>query len=320
MKGFKKILVLENDIEKQGLPNIIEDILEASSTPYDVWWWFSQSIRQHSAEGIQRFAETHGNTFYLSYPSFVGWDNSFEDKLHLFKVLKEHGIKLNIGICHYPNFFNYLVKKMYEFNRKTYIEDLECYNILKECVEFHNIYDINYLSVRSSDNIENELKLITWEDLSKYFFKCKESKKDKDFDSVKVLATGEIYPVYHVSIDKENINESYLNLYIEGDYNSKFKFSDLERFVPKPKRKYKPRAFKPKFTGRKIKILELPPIGEDVIGLVVGNIVEELDRKKNGIVEAKWAKNRGIWILNGNNKPVKLLDERGAREYKIILE
>ena len=90
---INQILVLENDIEPQGLPHLLRRTLKYSPVPYNVWWWFSQYVIQHPEDSLRRFSEIQSDTLLLSQPSFAGWDNAFEDKMDLFVTLMEKGIK-----------------------------------------------------------------------------------------------------------------------------------------------------------------------------------------------------------------------------------
>lgn len=57
MKKFDKMLVLENDIQHQGLPDHLQDIIDINKKPADIWWWFGEDVRQNTAKSFKRFAE-----------------------------------------------------------------------------------------------------------------------------------------------------------------------------------------------------------------------------------------------------------------------
>ena len=201
MNNIKKFLILENDIQHQGLPYILTDCLETiPEIPYDVWYWFGEDVRQNPEKSFARFAAVESETLILSYPSFVGYGNSFEGKLHLFKVLKDKGIKLNLALMKYPDFYWYVVKWMNDDNHnpKKKAEEIE---VLKKVLDYHTIgyFTYNDIVIHEKPFFES-IKDITWESLEGYYYprksKCKE------------ISTGVIREVNHVYIKEDKVEDS----------------------------------------------------------------------------------------------------------------
>lgn len=202
---INKVLILENDSEFQGLPTVLKDIVEENDhLKFETWFWFGEDVRQNTEKSFKRFAALQPDTMLLTYPSFVGVGNSFEGKLRLFAALMEKGIKIKISVIFYPDFYWYLVKwandMMDPRKKKVDIETL------KLVLQYHEIYTIKYLDVhRSHQKTDfNELKRLTWEDLSKHCFLRKEK--------VKVVKTGEVYPLMYVHINVDQPDKSTVNL------------------------------------------------------------------------------------------------------------
>lgn len=200
-----KILVLENDIEHQGLPDVLQEIVEENDEyDFDIWWWFGEDVKQNTEKSFKRFAEaSKNNILCISYPSFVGYGNSFDSKLFLFTKLMEQGIKLKLGICYYPDFFWFLVKWANDINKsyKTKKEKLTTINLLKKNLEFHEIYNINWSDAyMSKTKLHDNLTRLNWDSLSKYIFESDEI--------VKVKATGEKKELRYIYINIDKPFES----------------------------------------------------------------------------------------------------------------
>ncbi len=197
----KKFLILENDTPHQGLPDMLTDCLEMiSDVPYDVWYFFNVDVQNHPKESLARFAAVESDTLILSYPSFVGYGNSFEGKLRLFKTLKDKGIRLNLAIMKYPDFYWYLVKWVNDenYNPKKKKEEIE---ILKEVLDFHSIGYFRYddVVIREIPFFE-AIKSITWESLELYYYPRK--------SKVKEISTGIVREVEYVFIREDNVEYS----------------------------------------------------------------------------------------------------------------
>lgn len=203
---FKDILILENDTERQGLPDILQDILDNEKVPHKTWWWFKQDVLQNTQESFKRFSEVSKDTMLLSYPSFLGWDNTFESHLHLFKELMKKGIKLKICIIYHPNFYLCVLNYMTELEgSKKQIETK--LNELKEMLNFHEIYATNYYAISVYDSLLKDASTrLTYEWLKENYY----VKGDKICN----LETNKIHTVSFCIINekKESINDSYVVL------------------------------------------------------------------------------------------------------------
>lgn len=222
MKNIKRFLVLENDIESQGLPDILKDCLDVSTDiPYEVWWWFNQSVIQETKKSFERFKKVKPDTLLITYPSFVGYDNSFESKLRLFKELKDQGIKIKIGVLYYKSFYWFLVKWLHEYGagmgdfqkKKKEIE------ILKECLAYHHICYFTYEDVSFKDvPILDAIKRITWKSLEKKYFPEKQK--------FKINKTGEIKTVYNIYINTDYPEKSHIGYATETKKGSHYSSSN----------------------------------------------------------------------------------------------
>lgn len=218
---YKDLLILENDSFK--IPHYLQDILDETSIPFEIWFWFAEDVRQNTQKSFARFAAIKSTTFLITSPSFVGLGNSFEGKLFLFKKLMEAGIKINIGVMYYPDFYWFLVKWLHETG--AYIgsqkkKNLEI-NSLKKCLSFHRIYRLDSNNVLIEDQpLFESMELITWETLMPNYFPTKLK--------VKVKSTGEIWPIYWTYINIDDPEKSEITLHMPDQPNNKFKLSEIE--------------------------------------------------------------------------------------------
>ncbi len=168
--NHSKLVVLENDIEHQGLPECIKDILdEHKETPHEIWWWFGEDVRQNPEKSISKFKSLAPDSFFISQPSFVGYGNSFDGKLFLFKKLMDFGVKISLGIAYYPDFYWFLINWMGEQRRPSV--RIELFDQLKACLEFHEISYASPVDIQCTDADQLSLfKRLTWKDLMQNYF------------------------------------------------------------------------------------------------------------------------------------------------------
>ena len=98
MEPFNKIVILENDEERQGLPDSMQAIIDHDTTheiEKQVWWWFGEDVRQNTEQSFAKFKALAPDTLFFTNPSFAGYGNSFDGKLFLFKT--SHIILTSIG-------------------------------------------------------------------------------------------------------------------------------------------------------------------------------------------------------------------------------
>lgn len=212
MKEYKDILVLENDIKE--VPYILERALNKEQVPIEYWYNFNYSFYHNSSENFLRLKNLSLDTLVVTNPSFVGADNQFSGYLNLFLKMKEHGIKLDIAIIYYPNFFTYLLR--YLANEQNYMKKENNHRMIKEVLDYHNVYEF-------SNTISDSVK-ITYESLMEYYI---ETHKKLNITNCRIKATGEVYPAYFVYY-ADTLNGSFINLYIENEYNNKFTFDEIE--------------------------------------------------------------------------------------------
>ena len=186
MKSFDKLVVLENDIEHQGLPDSMQDILDENKhTEHQIWWWFGEDVRQNPEKSMMQFNALAANSLFITQPSFVGYGNSFEGKLFLFKKLMEVGIKISIGIAYYPNFYWFLINWLGDIQSRPKVDRQRLFEDLKACVNYHDIYYADSVELKTTDKrlLDCFLKL-TWDDLMVNYF-------EKGME-VRIKATGEV--------------------------------------------------------------------------------------------------------------------------------
>lgn len=209
---FNKILILENDIESQGLPDVIQDIIDTENVPYETWWWFKQDILQNTADCIKRFAKISKDTMLLTYPSFIGWDNTFESHLHLFEELMKKQIKIRICVVYYSSFYLYVLKYMSNLNgsKKQIQAKLDS---LKAILEYHEIYSTEYYKVAVKDiSLKNASTRLTFEWLKENYY--------IHGDKIKVIETGKILRVNCAYIDtnEDDLSGSSISVF-KGESN-----------------------------------------------------------------------------------------------------
>ncbi len=108
----------------------------------------------------------------------------------------------------------------------------------------------------------------------------------------------EIISTPHTGLDRVWYNEIDMSVY-------KTQWETKQKAIYDKNHSYKP-------TGRKVRIEDLEAFGAQWSLLEKGMIVDELDCS-----DIDPNPDRGIWVM-GKDEPVKLLDERNAREYKIV--
>ena len=169
MEPFKKIVVLENDEQRHGLPDSMQSILDANKdTPSEVWWWFGEDVRQNTQQSFAKFKELAPDSLFVTNPSFAGVGNSFDGKLFLFKMLMEQGIKIRLHIAYYPDFYWFLISWMGESRKKT--ERQELLATLKACLDFHGISYASSIEVRFADQPLSLFTRLTWDSLMENYF------------------------------------------------------------------------------------------------------------------------------------------------------
>jgi hypothetical protein len=220
MKDYNQILVLENDTEHMGLPSVVSDLLKNEPYKTDIWFNFSYSFYNKKEENFKRLSEISEDTLLVSYPSFVGLDNQFDKYLLLFFQLKTMNIKIDINIIFYEDFEIFLLKFLSE--EKTYLKKERNHEILKEILDFHNIYVSPYLS---NVSFKESAKLITYDNL---MFNYYETHRKLEVTKCKVKSTGEIYDAYYILYYK-NFKETKITLKIEGDFNNSYRLDEIEK-------------------------------------------------------------------------------------------
>lgn len=217
MQNFKKLLILENDTQSQGLPEMLEDCINNQKLPYNVWWWFNQSIIQKPEESFKTFSEIDSETLLVSYPSFAGYGNTFESKIYLFDKLKEQNIKLNIAILYYPSFYWFLIKWLHNISPSITgdKEKQKVIKVFKEVIEYHNISFFTY-----DKPLLESINRITWQTLEpNYFYRDQK---------LKIKSTGEIINFFSICVN-ENKPENTKITYLEELENDKYTFNDSLR-------------------------------------------------------------------------------------------
>lgn len=229
---YDKILVLENDIEFQGLPSILKHILIDATIPHKVWWNFDNTSDDDTYLHL-----LNDKTLLLAYPSFAGPGNTLENKLFFFLKLKEAGIKINLCVIYYTDFYWYILQWLndYNFNKAKKKNKLQ---LLKEILDFHNITYIKYMDATLKNNVIEEHSIkITYDSIIENYFETD--------SNVKIKETGEVYPVYSTSIYENEPERSYVTLRIPDarpsreevrkmgqDYiaiKTDFKFNEIEK-------------------------------------------------------------------------------------------
>jgi hypothetical protein len=224
MKNFNKIEIFENDIEFQGLADVLMDSLEYTNLPYEVWWNFNTEIIYGDGKAnMLRFSQISKDTLCVCYPSFVGLGNSIDGYLRLLAKLKENNINLDIVVIKYDNFIYELASFLNRINSK--FEYTQTLTNLTDILVFHNLYYLSYEDVIISEKPYTEAKHIKIEDITCYIYR-----KDELF---KIKATGEICKAYSTGIYEKNMEKSYVSRFNEnGKFDSSkdnFLLSEIEK-------------------------------------------------------------------------------------------
>ena len=216
--AYDKILVLEND--NKEVPYLLKKILKNIVLPIDYWYNFNYSFYHNSEENFKRLTKLSEKTLIVSNPSFVGADNLLSRYISLFMKLKELNIRLSFAIIYPDNFYMYLLKFLtdeYNYNKKQ-----NNHRMIKEILEFHNIYEIPYGDL--DEDLISQSKHITYESLMENYFESHRKHADK----VKIKESGEIYDVISVHYS-DDIDKCTLTLNIPNDYNNSFKFNEVQK-------------------------------------------------------------------------------------------
>lgn len=216
--AFDNILVVENDIKE--VPFLLKKILKNIELPIDYWYNFNYSFYHNSAENFKRLAKLSEKTLIVSNPSFVGADNLLSRYISLFMKLKELNINLNFALIYPNNFYLYLLEFL--SNEYNYDKKQNHHRMIKEILDFHNIYEIPYDDL--DEDLISQSKHITYESLMENYFESHRKHADK----VKIKETGEIYSVNYVYYGN-SLDKCELTLNIPNDYNNSFKFNEIEK-------------------------------------------------------------------------------------------
>jgi len=213
---YNKFLVLENNIQQQGLPNIIEEVLHYHpEMQKEVWWFFSQDMRQNEEKCFEKLSKLTNETFIITYPSFMEWFSSFEEQLYIFDKLIDRNIKLRIGVIH-QDFYWYIIKWLHgdkhnKTNMNKYIR------MLKRILKFHEIYHAKYNEIHfKHEGIFEKLKRVTWLSLEENYY--------REFEKLKVKATGEVEDIKFIYINPDDPEKSMIEL-----GGKEYKLNEIEK-------------------------------------------------------------------------------------------
>lgn len=222
-KLFSKVVVLENDEEFKGLPISIEYLLKTKDIKdkdKEIWYWFSEDFRQHTQGCITRFDVLCNSSFFISQPSFCGFGNSFDKYVNIFFALYERGIKLSLGVI-YANFYWYIVGWIGGKHRES--EKIKSLNLLRMCLEYHDIYYTEKILVNESETFEQIFTAVTYSSLMENIF--------IDGDKVRIKEKGQIVELEYVYLSDKIEHCAFV-------YNDGIP-DDKRRDLGKPIREYK---------------------------------------------------------------------------------
>lgn len=222
MKKFEKILVLENDLV---LPDVVKDALDIENLPYEVIYNFTNAIR-YKKDDVLPTILNNKDSLILCYPSFVGYENTFLGQLYTLKSLKDAGIKWTIGIIFYPSLYNYILNWIDKLDNKR----KEHIALLKEMIEYHDIFHCSYDDVFVHDLPFEKYTKLNFDDIIKNVYKRK--------DFIKHIPTGEIHQVCYVNYYGNDFDKFYVEVYTPENYDEngkllrntelKFKLNEIE--------------------------------------------------------------------------------------------
>jgi hypothetical protein len=220
MIKYNKILVLEND--SNIVPSYLSNVLNKEQVNIEYWYDFSISFHWDEEKAFKRLMSVSDDTLLVCSPSFVGAGNSFDGYLMVFLKLKDLGKNINIAVLYPDNFYVYLLKFLSDHNTNT-LKRKNNLRILKEVLDFHNLYEITY-STKFDENI-NESVHITFDYLMLNYF---ETNKQVGKTKCKIISTGEEFEVYSIYY-KDPLEESEIVLYIEDKPNNKYSLKEITK-------------------------------------------------------------------------------------------
>lgn len=218
MKAFNKIVVFENDDhELSYLATKAIQAVNKNNAEVEPWFNFHISFTWDKEKAFGRLKQisSEDKTIVITNPSFAGPDNAFTNYLLLFLKLKEMNIKLDVGIIFYDGFITFLLEFLNDETNGA--KKANNHRILKEVLDFHNIYEIE-------DDSFNVIHL-TYDYLMQFYL---ERHHALGIDKCRIKATGEIYDVYAVYYHKD-YKKAEITLRIESDCNNKYSFGELEK-------------------------------------------------------------------------------------------
>lgn len=208
-----KCTILENDEENdwKGLDRGLKHIMDLNpQIKFDIWYRFSSSFHWAKEENMKRLAELGQDKdhFFLTYPSFIGYDNKLDGWVWLFnKLTVDYGFKSKFLITYYGDLWYELLELMHE-NRNEDRENIK--NVLNN----NEVFCTKYVDVQLYDSFEEiEFYQITYESLVNNLYKRGEK--------VRIKESGKICEVVYQHVgDDRSLVDVIINYDLDERLNS----------------------------------------------------------------------------------------------------
>lgn len=204
---MKHVTILENDQlhEHRQLSDVLECFKTSTDAETTIWEWFAQDVIQNKEACIKRLHDLSKDEdhVFLTYPSFIGYDNTFNGWLWYLNQLSRMEIKLKLYIVFGSNANEGLDAfcLRYYFNQKGHsdcdVNRQELIDVLKNHDIYFTSYSNSMKAYYSKQDMWSTFKPLTWDVLYNQMY-------DKG-DVVRIIETGEekkvIYSFYWKELD-----------------------------------------------------------------------------------------------------------------------
>lgn len=210
--------ILENDEDYESLDHLLKRVIEMHpNTKFDIWYRFKDSFHWGMEENMARLTKLGKDKdhIFLSYPSFVGYNNNLNDWINLFdRLSSDFNFKSKFLLFYYGNiYFEFL----YQMRYNTISQMRNPRNIdekIKTVLENNELYWAEYTDAYSADNLE-EIKFnqVTYDSLANNLYKRGEK--------VRIKESGKICEVVYQHVgDDRSLVDVIINYDLDERLNS----------------------------------------------------------------------------------------------------
>lgn len=91
------------------MPSVLVDALKGCELPVSTWYNFNNTTEDKTHAHLL----AGDGTLVVTNPSFVGY--SLEGEIHFFMKMKEKGIRVDLCVFYYPDFYWYLLRWLNDY-------------------------------------------------------------------------------------------------------------------------------------------------------------------------------------------------------------